>query len=90
MVSELGHFLLISAFCLNLGLIANCLTRNPVFWGLAVLFNRLESLLLTLLAISFLFLVTFFMHEGVPICQSYSPVLLAPMRQHRLRSVWFR
>ena len=60
MVSELGHFLLISAFCLNLGLIANCLTREPVFWGLVVLFNRLESLLLTLLAISFLFLIVSF------------------------------
>ena len=60
MVSELGHFLLISAFCLNLGLIANCLTRKPVFRGLVVLFNRLESLLPTLLAISFLFLIVSF------------------------------
>ena len=57
MISELGHFLLISAFCLNLGLIANCISNNPVLVGYTSFFNKLESLLLTLLVISFLLLV---------------------------------
>ena len=60
MISELGHFLLISAFCLNLGLIANCISNNPIFVGYTSFFNKLESLLLTLLVISFLLLVTGF------------------------------
>ena len=60
MISELGHFLLISAFCLNLGLIANCISNNPILIGYTSFFNKLESLLLTLLVISFLLLVTGF------------------------------
>ena len=60
MISELGHFLLISAFCLNLGLIANCISNKPVLVGYTVFFDKLESLLLTLLAISFLLLITSF------------------------------
>ena len=60
MVSELGHFLLISAFCLNLGLIANCISNKPVLVGYTGFFDKLESLLLTLLAISFLLLITSF------------------------------
>ena len=83
MVSELGHFLLISAFCLNLGLIANCLTRKPVFWGLVVLFNRLESLLLTLLAISFLFLIVSF------ITSDFSVKLVAN-NSHSLKPILYK
>ena len=83
MVSELGHFLLISAFCLNLGLIANCLTREPVFWGLVVLFNRLESLLLTLLAISFLFLIISF------ITSDFSVKLVAN-NSHSLKPILYK
>ena len=83
MVSELGHFLLISAFCLNLGLIANCLTRKPVFWGLLVLFNRLESLLLTLLAISFLFLIISF------ITSDFSVKLVAN-NSHSLKPILYK
>ena len=60
MISELGHFLLISAFCLNLGLIANCISNKPVVVGYTDFFDKLESLLLTLLAISFLLLITSF------------------------------
>ena len=60
MISELGHFLLISAFCLNLGLIANCISNKPVLVGYTGFFDKLESLLLTLLAISFLLLITSF------------------------------
>ncbi len=60
MISELGHFLLISAFCLNLGLIANCVSNKPVVVGYTGFFDKLESLLLTLLAISFLLLITSF------------------------------
>ena len=60
MVSELGHFLLISAFCLNVGLIANCIVYKPAFSGFTILFDRLESLLFTLLAVSFLFLIVSF------------------------------
>ncbi len=83
MVSELGHFLLISAFSLNLGLIANCLTRKPVFWGLVVLFNRLESLLLTLLAISFLFLIISF------ITSDFSVKLVAN-NSHSLKPILYK
>ena len=83
MVSEFGHFLLISAFCLNLGLIANHLTRRPVFWGLVVLFNRLESLLLTLLAISFLFLITSF------ITSDFSVKLVAN-NSHSLKPILYK
>ena len=83
MVSELGHFLLISAFCLNLGLIANYLTRKPVFWGLVVLFNRLESLLLTLLAISFLFLIISF------ITSDFSVKLVAN-NSHSLKPILYK
>ena len=83
MVSELGHFLLISAFCLNLGLIANCLTRKPVFRGLVVLFNRLESLLLTLLAISFLFLIVSF------ITSDFSVKLVAN-NSHSLKPILYK
>ena len=83
MVSELGHFLLISAFCLNLGLIASCLTRKPVFWGLVVLFNRLESLLLTLLAISFLFLIVSF------ITSDFSVKLVAN-NSHSLKPILYK
>ena len=60
MVSELGHFLLISAFCLNLGLVANCVLLEQRLSGFTALFNRLEGLLLTLLTISFLFLIMSF------------------------------
>ena len=60
MISELGHFLLISAFCLNLGLIANRISNKPVLVGYTGFFDKLESLLLTLLAISFLLLITSF------------------------------
>ena len=60
MISELGHFLLISAFCLNLGLIANCISNNPILVGYTSFFNKLESLLLTLLVISFSLLVISF------------------------------
>ena len=60
MISELGHFLLISAFCLNLGLIANCIPNKPVLVGYTVFFDKLESLLLTLLAFSFLLLIASF------------------------------
>ena len=60
MISELGHFLLISAFCLNLGLIANCISNKPVLVGYTGFFDKLEILLLTLLAISFLLLITSF------------------------------
>ena len=83
MVSELGHFLLISAFCLNLGLIANCLTRDPVFWGPIVLFDRLESLLLTLLAISFLFLIISF------ITSDFSVKLVAN-NSHSLKPILYK
>ncbi len=83
MVSEFGHFLLISAFCLNLGLIANYLTRKPVFWGLVVLFNRLESLLLTLLAISFLFLIISF------ITSDFSVKLVAN-NSHSLKPILYK
>ena len=83
MVSELGHFLLISAFCLNLGLIANCLTRKPALWGLVVLFNRLESLLLTLLAISFLFLIISF------ITSDFSVKLVAN-NSHSLKPILYK
>ena len=60
MISELGHFLLISAFCLNLGLIANCISNKPALVGYTGFFDKLESLLLTLLAISFLLLIISF------------------------------
>ena len=60
MISELGHFLLISAFCLNLGLIANCISNKPVLVGYTGFFDKLESLLLTLLVISFSLLVISF------------------------------
>ena len=60
MVIELGHFFLIAAFCLNLGLIANCAVNRPSLVGFTNFFNRLETLLLTLLAISFLFLIVSF------------------------------
>ncbi len=60
MVSELGHFLLISAFCLNLGLIANCALIKQRLLGFVDLFNRLEGLLLTLLTTSFLLLIMSF------------------------------
>ena len=83
MVSELGHFLLISAFCLNLGLIANCVTRKPVFRALLVLFNRLESLLLTLLAISFLFLIVSF------ITSDFSVKLVAN-NSHSLKPILYK
>ena len=83
MVSELGHFFLISAFCLNLGLIANCLTRKPVFRDLVVLFNRLESLLLTLLAISFLFLIVSF------ITSDFSVKLVAN-NSHSLKPILYK
>jgi cytochrome c-type biogenesis protein CcmF len=83
MVSEFGHFLLISAFCLNLGLIANYLTRKPVFWGLVVLFNRLESLLLTLLAISFLLLIISF------ITSDFSVKLVAN-NSHSLKPILYK
>ena len=83
MVSEFGHFLLISAFCLNLGLIANYLTRKPAFWGLVVLFNRLESLLLTLLAISFLFLIISF------ITSDFSVKLVAN-NSHSLKPILYK
>ena len=48
MISELGHFFLISAFCLNLGLIANCVSNKPVIVGYIGFFDKLESLLNTL------------------------------------------
>ena len=83
MVSELGHFLLISAFCLNLGLIANCIARKPVFLGFIVLFNRLESLLLTLLAISFLFLIISF------ITSDFSVKLVAN-NSHSLKPILYK
>ena len=60
MVIELGHFFLIAAFCLNLGLIANCVVYKPSIVGFTNFFNRLETLLFTLLAISFLFLIVSF------------------------------
>ena len=60
MVIELGHFFLIAAFCLNLGLIANCVVHKPSLVGFTNFFNRLETLLFTLLAISFLFLIVSF------------------------------
>ncbi len=60
MISELGHFFLISAFCLNIGLIANCVSNKPVIVGYIGFFDKLESLLLTLLAISFLLLIISF------------------------------
>ena len=63
MISELGHFLLISAFCLNLGLIANSISTRPVLVGYTRFFNRLESLLFTLLAISFLLLIVSFINS---------------------------
>ena len=63
MISELGHFFLISAFCLNLGLIANVIVRKPAFLVLTSLFNKLESLLFSLLAMSFFFLIVSFINS---------------------------
>ncbi len=63
MISELGHFLLISAFCLNLGLIANCISSRPAVAMYTSFFNELESLLLTLLAVSFLLLIVSFINS---------------------------
>ena len=63
MISELGHFLLISAFCLNLGLIANYIATKPVLVGYTGFFDKLESLLLTFLAISFLLLIISFINS---------------------------
>ena len=63
MVSELGHFLLISAFCLNLGLIANSISTRSLLAGYVSFFNRLESLLLTLLTVSFLLLIVSFINS---------------------------
>ena len=83
MVSELGHFLLISAFCLNLGLIANCFVSKQVFLGFTALFNRLESLLLTLLAISFLFLIVSF------ITSDFSVKLVAN-NSHSLKPILYK
>ncbi len=60
MVTELGHFLLVGAFCLNIGLVANCVVQKPSFKDFTNFFNRLEVLLLTLLSISFLFLIVSF------------------------------
>ena len=63
MISELGHFLLISAFCLNLGLIANYIATKPVLVGYTGFFDKLESLLLSFLAISFLLLIISFINS---------------------------
>ena len=83
MVSELGHFLLISAFCLNLGLIANCILHKPAFSGFTILFNRLESLLFTLLAVSFLFLIASF------ISSDFSVKLVAN-NSHSLKPILYK
>ncbi|MFL2800720.1 MAG: heme lyase CcmF/NrfE family subunit [Paracoccaceae bacterium] len=83
MVSELGHFLLISAFCLNLGLIANCIVHKPAFLGFTILFNRLESLLFTLLAVSFLFLIVSF------ISSDFSVKLVAN-NSHSLKPILYK
>ena len=63
MISELGHFLLISAFCLNLGLIANYIATQSVLVGYTGFFDKLESLLLSFLAISFLSLIISFINS---------------------------
>ena len=69
MISELGHFLLISAFCLNLGLIANRISTRSILAGYTKFFNRLESLLFTLLAISFLLLIVSFINSAFSVKQ---------------------
>ena len=63
MISELGHFLLITAFCINLGLIANYISNKTVLAGYTSVFNKLESLLLIVLAISFLLLIISFINS---------------------------
>ncbi len=83
MVSELGHFLLISAFCLNLGLITNCLARKPVFLDFIVLFNKLEGLLLSLLVLSFLFLIVSFINSDFS-------VKLVANNSHSLKPILYK
>ena len=83
MISELGHFFLISAFCLNVGLIANCIDKKPSLVGYTSVFNKLESSLLTLLAISFLLLIVSF------ITSDFSVKLVAN-NSHLLKPVLYK
>ena len=83
MISELGHFLLISAFCLNLGLIANYIFTQPVLVGYTKLFNKLESLLFALLVISFLLLVLSFINSDFS-------VKLVANNSHLLKPVLYK
>ena len=83
MISELGHFLLISAFCLNLGLIANSISTRPVLAGYTRFFNRLESLLFTLLAISFLLLIVSFVNSDFS-------VKLVANNSHALKPILYK
>ena len=83
MVSELGHFLLISAFCLNLGLIANSISTRSVLAGYVSFFNRLESLLFILLAISFLLLIVSFINSDFS-------VKLVANNSHALKPILYK
>ena len=83
MISELGHFLLISAFCLNLGLIANSISTRSVLAGYVSFFNRLESLLFILLAISFLLLIVSFINSDFS-------VKLVANNSHALKPILYK
>ena len=83
MISELGHFLLISAFCLNLGLIVNSISTKSVLAGYTRFFNRLESLLFTLLAISFLLLIVSFVNSDFS-------VKLVANNSHALKPILYK
>ncbi len=83
MVSELGHFLLISAFCLNLGLIANSISTRSVLAEYTRFFNRLESLLFTFLAISFLLLIVSFINSDFS-------VKLVANNSHALKPILYK
>ena len=83
MISELGHFLLISAFCLNLGLIGNSISTRSLLAGYVSFFNRLESLLVILLAISFLLLIVSFINSDFS-------VKLVANNSHLLKPVFYK
>ena len=83
MISELGHFLLITAFCTNLGLIANFISNKTVLEGYTKFFNNLESLLLTLLAISFFLLIMSFVNSDFS-------VKLVANNSHLLKPVLYK
>ena len=83
MISELGHFLLIAAFCLNLGLISNSISTRSVLAGYTRFFNRLESLLFTLISISFLLLIVSFINSDFS-------VKLVANNSHELKPILYK